>query len=67
MQVGESYISDDCSKKFVCRADGTFKEKTGPQCHKQASCQIEDGRRGCHCKTGYRGDGIQTCEGKHLW
>ena len=25
---------------------------------------MKDGRRGCHCEKGYRGDGINECKGK---
>ena len=50
----------------MCQADGSFKEEDAPVCHSLASCQIRDGSRGCHCNDGYRGDGINNCDGKQI-
>ncbi len=65
LQVGESYGSEDCSKEFVCKPDGTFEEKAGAKCHKDATCTVK-GQRGCHCKRGLTGDGVIKCESKEL-
>ncbi len=62
-QVGESYRSEDCSKEFVCKADGKFEEKAAAKCHKDATCSVK-GQRGCHCKQGLKGDGVTKCESK---
>ena len=50
----------------MCQADGSFKEQDAPVCHSLASCQIRDGSRGCHCNDGYRGDGINNCDGRQI-
>lgn len=61
-QIGDSYMTGNCSLEYTCLSGGSFDENPAAECHELAMCQVKDGSRGCHCVEGYRGDGVNNCD-----
>ena len=53
IQEGEIWLSDDCSKEYTCRADGTIEENE-VQCKDNEICVLDEGDYACKESKPYR-------------
>ncbi|XP_023931493.1 fibropellin-1 [Lingula anatina] len=60
-QAGESWINDDCSIKYECQGDENI-VSTPVACDKNADCGLFNGKQGCQCREGYKGDGFNCTD-----
>ncbi|KAH3692470.1 hypothetical protein DPMN_194311, partial [Dreissena polymorpha] len=58
--IGQVLTSTGCGAHAVCGNGGEMSE-TNKNCTAHAVCELRDGRYGCHCETGYIGDGVEIC------
>ncbi|XP_052804943.1 uncharacterized protein LOC128234628 [Mya arenaria] len=58
--VGDEFVVDGCGSRSVCQPGGNMPEE-GVTCHENATCDLQDGRYGCHCRDGFYGDGVHVC------
>ena len=63
LQAGDTYLSNDCSAQFKCAPNGKFERTNIKGCHKNAVCRGPKDTKACQCKPGYKGDGVDVCEG----
>ena len=66
LQPGDVYISDDCSTRTECTADGEIKEGNYQTCADNAECVTKNNVKACYCKDGFTGDGTAACASKSL-
>ena len=66
LKVGARRASDDCTLVEECQVGGemvtVWSNPNG--CHENGMCVAKDGAYQCQCRPGYRGDGVNECDGK---
>ncbi|XP_061434629.1 IgGFc-binding protein-like [Lethenteron reissneri] len=58
--VGKSWYSHDCSRRYRCRSQGVVAEEAGG-CHGGEACFLKEGRLGCH-----PAEVALSCEGERM-
>ncbi|XP_067892443.1 adhesion G protein-coupled receptor L4 isoform X1 [Heterodontus francisci] len=56
-----SSLLDLCSLSPSSSADNK-EDCNGNECHRNATCTVMGGKRGCYCNAGFTGDGVRHCE-----
>ena len=65
-QVGESFVSDDCSEKCFCPEPKADLECTKQECPENQECVLKDGFFVCECQPPFAMvDG--ACKGTYSW
>ncbi|XP_072020463.1 alpha-tectorin-like [Amphiura filiformis] len=52
----------DCHQTCTCQPGGVITCEQIQACHTNATCSAENGEMGCHCITGYQGDGFDCTD-----
>ncbi|CAD5116778.1 DgyrCDS5627 [Dimorphilus gyrociliatus] len=54
----DKWLNKKCTIRYTCLKGGKIIQRVN-KCHRHAFCGVRKGKRGCHCKKGFRGNGLK--------